>query len=100
MSLTYRAASHSLPGKTSEHTDTFRARFLALVPDERIAQSIEFESTDPALLGPMTIIWTLTEVPGGTEVTVRCKNEPPEIPPSDHAAGLLSSLNNLAAFVE
>jgi uncharacterized protein YndB with AHSA1/START domain len=100
MSLTYRAALHAVPGKTSEHTDTVQARFLALVPDERIVQSVEFESNDPAFIGPMTIIWTLAEVPGGTHVTVRCENEPPGIRPGDHAAGIRSSLKNLAAFVE
>jgi hypothetical protein len=98
--LGYRDASYALPGKTSEHTDTFRARFVALVRDKRIVQSIEFESNDTAFCGPMTIIWTRATVPGGTEVTVRCENEPRGIRPSDHAAGIQSSLKNLAAFVE
>jgi uncharacterized protein YndB with AHSA1/START domain len=100
MSLTYVESDHSPRGKTSEHTDTFRVRFLELIPDERIVWSIKFESTDPAFAGPMTIKWTLADVPGGTDVTVLCENEPKGIRPDDHEAGFRSTLENLAAFTE
>ena len=100
MSLTYVDTDHSTPGKTSDHTDTVRVRFLDLVPDERIVQQVEFESDDPTFAGPMTIEWTLADVPGGTEVTVRCENAPAGIRPDDHEAGMRSSLGNLAAFAE
>jgi uncharacterized protein YndB with AHSA1/START domain len=101
MSLTYVGRDHSPRGKTSEHTDVVRGRFLALIPDERIVQLIEFESKDPAFAGAMTITWTLADVPGGTtEVTVLCENVPEGIRPDDHETGLWSSLENLAAFTE
>jgi len=44
MSLTYRDPKQSPGGKTSEDTDTFQARFVELVPDEKIVEAIEFES--------------------------------------------------------
>jgi uncharacterized protein YndB with AHSA1/START domain len=100
MSLTYVGSDHSQRGKTSEHTDVVRARFLELIPDERIVQLIEFESEDPAFAGPMTITWSLADVPAGTEVTVLCENAPEGIRPSDHETGIRSTLENLAAFAE
>jgi uncharacterized protein YndB with AHSA1/START domain len=77
-----------------------RGRFVALIPDERIVQQVQFESDDPAFAGTMTIEWTFAEVPGGTEVTVLCKNAPEGIRPDDHATGMRSALENLAAFTE
>jgi uncharacterized protein YndB with AHSA1/START domain len=100
MSLTYIEPGHSPRGKTSEHTDLFQGYFVALVPDEHIVQLVEFESDDPAFAGTMTIEWTFAEVPEGTEVTILCENAPEAIRPDDHAAGMRSTLENLAAFTE
>jgi len=100
MSLTYVESDHSPRGKTSDHTDVVRGRFLELIPDERIVQLIEFESKDPAFAGPMTIKWTLADVLGGTDVTILCENVPEGIRPNDHEAGIRSTLENLAAFTE
>ena len=100
MSLTYLEPDHSAPGKTSEHTDVVRGRFLELIPDERIVQLVEFESKDPAFAGTMSITWTLADVPGGTEVTILCENVPKGIRRSDHETGLRSTLEKLAAFTE
>jgi len=46
MMLTYDQPDHSAPGKTSEHSDIVRGRFLELVADARIVQLVEFESED------------------------------------------------------
>ena len=100
MSLTYLEPDHSPHGKTSDHTDVVQGQFLELSPDERIVQLIEFESKDPAFAGPMTMTWTLADVPGGTEVTILCQNEPEGIRPDDHVTGMRSTLENLAAFTE
>ncbi|MFB9278717.1 SRPBCC family protein [Cohnella cellulosilytica] len=100
MTLTYVGADHSTPGKTSDHADVVSGRFLKLVPGERIVQQVEFASEDPAFAGTMTMSWLLTEVHGGTEVTILCENVPGGIRQEDHDAGLKSSLENLAAFTE
>jgi uncharacterized protein YndB with AHSA1/START domain len=100
MALTYDQSDHSAPGKTSEHSDVVRGRFLELVADERIVQLVEFESKDPAFAGEMKITWLLTAVPGGTHVAILCENVPEGIRHEDHEAGLRSTLENLAAFAE
>lgn len=100
MTLTYVEAGHATAGKTSRDADVVQGRFLELVPGRRIVQLVVFESDDPAFAGEMTVTWALADAPGGTQVTVQCENEPPGIRPEDHEAGIRSSLENLAAFVE
>lgn len=100
MVLTYEQPSHSTSGKTTEHSDSVQGRFVELVPDRLIAQVVTFDSDDAAFAGEMTITWTFMPVPEGTRVEVRCENVPRGIRPEDHAAGLASSLANLAKFCE
>ena len=100
MALTYKSSGHTAPGKTSQDMDVFRGRFLELVPDQRIVQLVKFESDDPAFAGKMTMTWSFTAVPDGTEVTITCEGVPEGIRPEDHDAGLKSSLENLATFTE
>lgn len=100
MSFGYRHADHEVRGKTSQHEDVFKGRFLELVPGERIVEQVEFESDDPAFEGAMTITTKLVPVPGGTEVTFICGQVPAGIRPEDHYKGMISTLENLAAFTE
>ena len=55
-------------GKTTAHTDTFHGRFVKLVTNEQVVEVVEFETTDPALRGEMTITYTLTDADGGTDI--------------------------------
>jgi hypothetical protein len=48
----------------------------------------------------MRITWVLEPARDGTLVTVRCDDVPSGIRAEDHQAGLTSTLDNLAAFVE
>lgn len=98
--LRYFEPQHEARGKTSEHADMVRGRFLQLVPDARVVEQVEFESDDPQFAGTMTITTALTPIPEGTIVTITCENVPAGIRPEDHAAGMASTLRNLAAFVE
>lgn len=100
MALTYGTPDHATHGKTSDDTDIVEGRFLELVPGERVVHRVVFVSDDPAFAGEMTMTWSLSPVPGGTEVTITCDNVPEGIREEDHAAGLQSTLRNLAAFVE
>lgn len=100
MALIYAGAAHAAPGKTSAHVDLVEGRFRELVPDRRVVEIVAFESDDPAFAGAMTITTTLAAVTGGTEVTIRCDEVPPGISAEDHAAGMASTLANLAAFTE
>lgn len=98
MVLTYTDPSGS-PGKVTEDSDIVEGRFVELVPRRRVVQGVEFESDDPAFAGTMTMTWTLTATDDGTLVTIRADDVPDGISAEDHAAGLASSLANLAAYV-
>ena len=61
---------------------------------------VEFETTDPALRGEMTITITLVDADGGTDVFAVHDGLPPGVPPADNEGGWRSSLGKLAALVE
>lgn len=87
-------------GKTSEAADEVEVRLTKLEAGRRIEQEITFESEDPAFAGVMRMIWTFAPEGERTRVTIRAENVPEGIRPEDHAAGLNSSLEQLAGFVE
>jgi uncharacterized protein YndB with AHSA1/START domain len=98
--LRYEEAVGTGSGKTTSHTDITQGRFLELVPGQRISQSVEFESSDPAFAGEMTMTWSFDPATKGSSVTVTADNVPVGISKADHDAGLRSSLDQLADFVE
>ena len=98
--LSYDEESPSEPGKSTDRTDITHGRFLEVRPGLRITQSVEFESSESAFAGEMTMTWSFDTTPEGTLVTVTADNVPNGITKADHDAGLRSSLENLAAFVE
>jgi uncharacterized protein YndB with AHSA1/START domain len=87
-------------GKATNDTDIVEARFIEIVPDVRVVQVIDFVSDDPAYAGTMTMTWEVEAAEAGTRVEIRADNVPSGISAEDHAAGLASSLANLAAFLE
>jgi uncharacterized protein YndB with AHSA1/START domain len=99
ISLTYDAPTGT--GKTTAHTDTHHGRFIKLVPDELVVQTVEFETTDPAISGEMTITISLTDAAdGGTEVLAVHDGVPAGVSPEDNETGWRLSLAKLAALVE
>ena len=94
------AAAPGGRGKSGARSDISAGRFLTLEPGRRLVQSALFESDDPAFAGEMAISWSLEPVGQGTKVKVIAENVPAGISAEDHAAGLASSLQNLARFVE
>jgi len=99
MVLTYVDGSSS-PGKSSDDTDVVEARFVELTPGVRVVQAVDFVSEDPSFSGTMTMTWAISRTDGGSLVTITAEDVPAGISAEDHAAGLSSSLQNLAAFVE
>jgi uncharacterized protein YndB with AHSA1/START domain len=97
--LTYADASGA-PGKATAGSDIVEARFVDIVPGERVVQAVDFVSDDPAYAGTMTMTWTVTAVSAGTRVDIVADDVPDGISAEDHAAGLSSSLANLAAYVD
>jgi uncharacterized protein YndB with AHSA1/START domain len=98
ISLTYDAPTET--GKTTAHTDTYRGRFVKLVPNQQVIEVDEFETTDPALRGEMTITFTLADADGGTELLATHDGLPPGLSPADNETGWRMALAKLAALVE
>jgi uncharacterized protein YndB with AHSA1/START domain len=84
--LTYEDASDA-PGKTSADADASTVRVVQIIPD-------------PAFAGTMRMEWNLHDDQEGTIVEVVARNVPTGVRARDHAAGLTSSLANLAAHLE
>lgn len=99
LTLTF-TGEHATAGKSSADADRVAGRFVELIPGERIVQTADFDSDDPAFAGTMTMTWSLRPVSGGTEVTIEAFDVPPGISAEDHAQGMASTLANLAAFLE
>src|SRR5829696_5687056 len=66
----------------------------------RVVQAVDFVSDDPTHAGTMTMTWEVTAVDAGTRVDIRADDVPAGISAMDHAAGLASSLANLATYLE
>jgi len=87
-------------GKSEADRDVFTGRFVELVPDSRIVEEVDFDTTDPAFARTMRITTQLTPVSDGTKVTFTAENVPPGISADDHRKGMESSLKNLAMLLE
>jgi uncharacterized protein YndB with AHSA1/START domain len=99
MVLTYADSAVST-GKATTDSDVVEVRFAEIVPGVRIVQAVDFVSDDPAYSGTMTMTWEVTAVEGGTRVDITADDVPDGISAEDHAAGLSSSLANLADYLQ
>jgi uncharacterized protein YndB with AHSA1/START domain len=99
VSLTYRDENRA--GKTTGRTDTYRGRFVRLVPDELLVEVDEFETADPALRGDMTMTIRLEDAgSGGTNLVAVHEDLPPGVAAADNEVGWQQALARLAALVE
>lgn len=98
ISLTYDAATGA--GKTTAHTDTYHGRFVKLLPDEEVVEVLEFETTDPAFSGQMTLTTTLADADDGTDVPAGHEGLPSGVASADNETGSRLALAKLAALVE
>ena len=87
-------------GKTTAHTDTYHGHFEQLVADEQVVEVDEFETTDPALQGQMTITYMLRDAAGGTDLFAVYEGLPPGVPTADNELGWQMALAKLAALLE
>lgn len=84
------------PGKSTADSDVVEARYIEIVPDVRVVQAMDFVSDDPAFAGTMTMTWDVRAEAGATVIEITADDVPDGISAEDHAAGLASSLENLA----
>ncbi len=90
----------AVSGKATADTDVVEARFVDITAGERVVQAVDFVSDDPDYAGTMIMTWEVDEVTDGTRVRITAENVPDGISAEDHAAGLSSSLANLAVYLE
>jgi uncharacterized protein YndB with AHSA1/START domain len=98
ISLTYDAPNRE--GKTTAHTDTYHGRFVKLVPNELVVEADEFETTDPAFQGEMSITITLADADGGTDLVAVHDGLPSGLSTTDNETGWQEALERLAELVE
>ena len=98
ISLTYDGMDSR--GKTTAYTDTYRGRFVRLVPDELVVEADEFETGDPAFRGEMTITITLADAGDGTDLVAVHEGLPRGVSTADNEAGWREALARLAVLVE
>jgi uncharacterized protein YndB with AHSA1/START domain len=97
VSLTYDSPDPQ--GKSSAHTDTYHGRFVSLIPNSLVVESLEFETTNPAMSGEMTISYTLSPS-HGTDLLAVHEGLPDGVRPADNELGWRMSLDKLAALAE
>jgi uncharacterized protein YndB with AHSA1/START domain len=100
MSLYYHSTVPAGVGKTNRSEDRFEVIFDSLVPGVEIVQRVIFDTSDPSFSGEMRQTWTFKNQKHGTLICLACENVPQGVRPEDHAAGMNSSLENLARLVE
>jgi len=98
ISLTYE--SRDRRGKSHGSTDSYRGRFVRLVPDELVVEADEFETDDPALRGEMVSTISLSDRDGATELVAVHDQLPPGLSRSENEAGWREALARLAVLVE
>lgn len=98
MVLTHPSSSGQV-GKSTADSDIVEARFLDLVPNERVSYVVDFVAEDPSFAGSMTMTWRLVAAEGGTAVEVTAEGVPDGVRSEDHLAGMHASLAQLDAFV-
>jgi uncharacterized protein YndB with AHSA1/START domain len=88
-------------GKSAPDADVVEARYLDIVPNDRVVQAVDFVADAPEFSGTMTMTWSVAATDtGGTLVQITADDVPDGISAEDHAEGLTASLSNLARFVE
>jgi uncharacterized protein YndB with AHSA1/START domain len=100
ISLFYPPDENTFRDKSSNREDRVAVRFVELEQPRKIVEAVNFETSDPAFLGEMTIVATFTAMRGGTEVTLKFTNLPPGLRPEDNEAGSRLSLEQLARYCE
>ena len=98
VSLTYDSIAET--GKSSAHTDTYHGRFVELIPGEKVVQTLEFETSDPRMMGEMQVTYELTNVSGGTNLRAVHDCVPDGVSAEDNELGWRMSLDKLRRLVE
>ena len=94
-----RSAASGCPS-SRRHAGPGHGSFVRLVTNQQVVEVVEFETTDPALRGEMTITTTLVDADGGTDVLLVYEGLPSGVPTAENETGTRMALAKLAALVE
>ena len=72
-------------------SDIVEARYVEIVPNDRVVQAVDFVSDDRAFAGTMRMTWAVRAVHDGTLVEFIADDVPEGISAEDHTAGMASS---------
>ena len=97
VSLTYEAPGPA--GKTAGRTDIYHGSFRELIPDTRVVEVLEFETSQSSMQGEMKITTSLEASEGGTLLTAIHEGLPVGVSPHDNETGWRDSLGKLAALL-
>ena len=100
MSLYYAEEETGFSGKTSDHEDRFTARFLEIIPNQKIIQVTVFDSEDESFTGEMKMTVYFEPKEEDTLITMLFDDIPLGIKPEDNEEGTRQSLDKLANYVE
>ncbi|MFD4431250.1 SRPBCC domain-containing protein [Nocardia sp. NPDC058497] len=78
----------------------YYGRFLTLVPDERVMESLEFVTDMPDMAGEQTITFVLTDADGGTDLEVLHEGVPPGMTLAANDVRWQYALGKIAALAE
>jgi len=98
VSLTYD--SPAALGKSAPHTDTYHGHFAELAPNTRVVEILEFETTNTAMQGVMTITTSLADARDGTELVAIHEGLPPGVNPADNEFGWQQALARLKNYLQ
>lgn len=87
-------------GKSGKSTDTYHGYFKTLIPNQKIVETMEFESKGPEFAGEMTVTTDLIAKNGGTEMVATHENLPQAVPEDQNEVGWKMSLTKLAKLLE
>ena len=99
MALIYDAPDPKRDGQPSAHSQVIEGRFLRLVPNRQVVESLSFASGNPGLKGEMTVTTTIAPEGDGTLVTMSVENAPEAVRAWKEREGVRSALQKLADFV-
>lgn len=98
ISLIYRDPQQE--GKSTAHADTYHGKFVELVPNQKVVEEDEFESSNPAMQGKMRITITLADKDDGTQLEAHHEGLPSGLSGAENQQGWEMALDKLAALVE
>jgi uncharacterized protein YndB with AHSA1/START domain len=96
--LTYPDSTHA--AKSSADSDIVEGRYVNIVHNDRVVHAVDFDSDDRAFAGSMTMTWAVQAVDDATRVEFTATDVPAGISAEDHRAGMTSSLEHLASYLE